>query len=143
MATVIITVEADSKIPRVQKRIDEAMEKVAKATAEHIRDQARESMVGSGGGRVYTSGPPPVPHTASAPGRPPAIWTGNLFASIYVHPLGGASYIVTSEAPYSEYLEFGTSTPMAPRPFFRPAARKGQAFARTRGAGIVRAMLRV
>lgn len=126
MADVTITVVARSRLDSMAHALDDAMDKVAHDTADFARDAARASMVASGGGRVYGG------HVASAPGRPPAIWTGQLFASVHTEHLGPYNYAADASAPYSGYLEYGTRH-MAPRPFMRPAARKAAAFARVKG----------
>jgi HK97 gp10 family phage protein len=63
-----------------------------------------------------------TPHTASAPGEPPAVDTGQLRAS-YGHgverELNGATLSIGTGSPYAAYLEFGTSK-IAPRPHLRP-----------------------
>lgn len=43
-----------------------------------------------------------------------------IHAGPVVPSLSGAEITITSEAPYSVWVEFGTSI-MSPRPFFRPA----------------------
>ncbi|MDF1625656.1 MAG: HK97 gp10 family phage protein [Parvibaculaceae bacterium] len=64
-------------------------------------------------------------HVASAPGQPPNADTRLLDMSIDTTVQGQTPprVNVTSNAPYSAHLEFGTSK-MAERPFMRPAAKK-------------------
>src|SRR4051812_47974766 len=60
---------------------------------------------------------------ASSPGQPPHMRSGELLAGIghSVDEQGdGIVLSVTSQAPHSTYLEYGTAH-MAPRPFMRPA----------------------
>jgi hypothetical protein len=85
---------------------------------------------------ISTAFPPP-----SAPWTPPHRRTGTLSGSIryYVDRTGLVLHVVAG-APYSSFLEFGTSR-MAPRPFLRRgllglAVRHGAGFFRAGGAGI-------
>lgn len=62
-------------------------------------------------------------HVPSVPGEPPNEDTGTLRRNIETE-IGGPNLVtVTSYAPYSAALEFGTSR-MAARPFMRPATEK-------------------
>jgi HK97 gp10 family phage protein len=76
-------------------------------------------------GRVHPYGHRP-PHTASAPGEAPARDSGTLLRAMAVEveriPFG-ALLSIKSGAPYSHYLEFGTSK-MRPRPYMRPITRE-------------------
>jgi HK97 gp10 family phage protein len=60
-------------------------------------------------------------HVASAPGSAPNQDTGVLGNNIEVLQVARLRVLITSQAPYSAALEFGTSK-MAERPFMRPAA---------------------
>ena len=71
-----------------------------------------------------------VEHQASAPGEPPAVWTGRLAGSARSDS-GGDNVVteydrnqfvgrLTFATYYAAFLEFGTQT-MEPRPFLRPA----------------------
>lgn len=64
-------------------------------------------------------------HIPSAPGQPPNADTRFLDTNIEttVVSQNPPTVHVTSHAPYSAFLEFGTSR-MAERPFMRPAAKK-------------------
>ena len=63
------------------------------------------------GGRVYT---------ASAPGAPPARFTGNLFRSMQGRASRrGYALVVSAIAPHAALLELGTRR-MDPRPAFEP-----------------------
>ena len=64
-------------------------------------------------------------HVPSAPGSPPNRDTGVLDSNIETTIVSQSppTVHVTSHAPYSAFLEFGTSK-MAERPFMRPAAQK-------------------
>lgn len=71
-------------------------------------------------------------HIPSAPGQPPNADTRLLDSSIEttIESKSPPTVHVTSHAPYSAFLEFGTSK-MAPRPFMSPATqkKKGEAIA--------------
>lgn len=78
-------------------------------------------------GRVHPIGTRP-PHTASAPGEPPAVDTGMLRAS-YGHQVtrevNGAVLEIGTGDQKAKYLEFGTSK-MAARPHLRPVIARNQ-----------------
>lgn len=61
-------------------------------------------------------------HVPSKPGEPPNENTGTLRRNITVTQIGPLHVRISSNAPYSHFLEFGTSK-MAARPFMGPAAR--------------------
>lgn len=62
-------------------------------------------------------------HVPSRPGQPPNNDTGVLAGNIEVVNKRPGVVEVSSNAPYSEYLEYGTSK-MAARPFMRPTRDK-------------------
>lgn len=62
-------------------------------------------------------------HVPSAPGEPPMNDTGILAANIETRRISDEEVEVSSDAPYSAPLEFGTSK-MAARPFMKPARDK-------------------
>lgn len=64
-------------------------------------------------------------HVPSAPGEPPNADTRLLDTSIDTTFAGENEVHVTSRAPYSAALEFGTSK-MEERPFMRPAVEKNR-----------------
>lgn len=65
-------------------------------------------------------------HIPSRPGEPPNADTRQLDLNIETEIGGPALVTVTSKAPYSAFLEYGTSR-MAARPFMRPATEKNRA----------------
>lgn len=84
----------------------------------------RNILAQNGTGRVYRRGG--RSHQASAPGRPPALDTGNLRANTNADPTlreDGADVVgsVVANATYAEALELGTER-MAARPFMGPLA---------------------
>jgi HK97 gp10 family phage protein len=65
-------------------------------------------------------------HVPSDPGEPPNADTHQLDMSIDVRVNASKKSVsVTSEAPYSAFLEFGTSK-IAARPFMRPALERNR-----------------
>jgi hypothetical protein len=73
---------------------------------------------GSGSGQIYRRGG--RVHTASAPGRPPARYTGNLFRSMKGRASRrGYALLVSAIAPHAALVELGTRR-MEPRPAFEP-----------------------
>lgn len=77
-------------------------------------------------------------HVPSAPGSAPNRDTGLLDNNIdtVIVPSRDPKVIVTSHAPYSAALEFGTSK-MSERPFMRPATEKHRKDAAKRVAEVV------
>jgi len=64
-------------------------------------------------------------HIPSAPGQPPNADTRTLDSNIETEIGGPGVVTVTSKAPYSAALEYGTSR-MAARPFMRPATERNR-----------------
>lgn len=79
---------------------------------------AKEAQISITNGSVSGAG-----HVASRPGEPPNADTRQLDTHIRVDKTGPFSIEVGSFAPYSSFLEFGTSR-MAERPFMKPATHK-------------------
>lgn len=75
-------------------------------------------------------------HVPSRPGEPPNEDTGDLRRGIIVTQPAPLIVQISSNAPYSAYLEFGTSK-MAARPFMGPASRKNRNTVRALVAGAV------
>lgn len=97
-----------------------------------VHGEARKSIVDRAGktGRIYTSkSKSPSTHQASAPGEPPASWTGNLVRGVKIYTDEGkttawvAASAISNGYDYAPALEFGTLK-MAKRPFLRPAFLK-------------------
>jgi len=86
-----------------------------RSASQLVEATAKRNVGGTGTGVFYGS------HQASAPGEPPALWTGNLRGSIGInitmtpHAIVGS---VGSPEPYAGALEQGTIK-MAPRPWLR------------------------
>ncbi len=87
-----------------------AASKIGKRVQEVIREPGRT-------GRMYGT------HQASAPGEPPANWTGELADSVTIEPGPGHSAYMIVGAEYGPWLEYGT-VHMAPRPFVEPTVKE-------------------
>lgn len=100
------------KILSGQNRIIKAAGRVLYVGADMIRAEAHRSISrGSRSGKK---------HKPSAPGEPPNRDTGVLQANLKAELVAPLEAQVTSEAPYSAALEFGSSK-MEARPFLRPS----------------------
>ena len=106
-----------NKLPTLEKAIKGRTGQVIEKGLTDIEATAKASMSGSGGGRTYRG------HTASAPGQPPAIDTGQLVGSLGHRMTVETEGIVYAGVEHAGYLEKGTRK-MAPRPFLEPAAKK-------------------
>lgn len=100
-------------------------------TADDVADRIRGKLAsGDKSGRVYTSGPPPLPHQASAPGQAPANWTEALSQSVHVTSIPEAHAAealvhIGEDLDYAAALEFGSEARhLAPRPFVNPSAEE-------------------
>lgn len=96
-----------------------------------VRNHAVESILRGGkSGVIYEKYDPRRTHQASRAGEAPASDTGFLASQITQNvktkPDGSVVGQIVSAAPYSKYLEFGT-TQMQPRPYMHPALKKNQA----------------
>lgn len=80
-------------------------------------------------------------HVPSSPGEPPNQDTGVLGGNIETVMTGPLAVEVSSNAPYSSPLEFGTSR-MAARPFMRPARDKEAQAARALMVRAVNSLLK-
>lgn len=98
--------------------------------ANELRNSALTVLRGKRSGRVYKRPFSKSKYTASAPGEPPAMRTGNLRMSW--RPQSASERIgntvtikpaITTEVKYAPYLEEGTDR-MAPRPFEDPIIEK-------------------
>lgn len=113
-------------LSNLQKDLEKPFREVIKGGAQEIRKEAVKSIqTGSKTGRIYEKYNPRRTHRASAPGESPASDTGNLVRNIRVIDKGQDEVIVKSNAPYSAYLEYGTSKMLA-RPFLFPAYEKSK-----------------
>jgi hypothetical protein len=89
-----------------------------------VRNDILKSMRNSpGGGRVYKS--KGKVHTASLPGFPPKVDTGNLWNRINVEKGYDYGEVYTNNVKYATWLEKGTKK-MEERPFFEPAIERSK-----------------
>ena len=110
----------------ISKDMKPELQEVIKGGAQLIRGEAVKSIqTGPKSGRVYQRYNPTRTHKASAPGEAPASDTGNLVRNIKVKQKDQDTVEVESNAPYSAFLEFGTSKMLA-RPFLFPAFEKSK-----------------
>jgi hypothetical protein len=105
--------------------VHSAAARAVAATAENSQLILREKILrGPKTGRVYTHGPQPLPHQASAPGESPANWTGALQDSIRYQEVPGDgltwAVVIGNQDGIADFLEHGTVR-MAPRPFIEPS----------------------
>ena len=95
---------------------------IARATSNVYGDIVSNIQRGKKTGKTTNKYNPKRTHTASAPGEFPATDTGflvaNITTSVFSKPNGEVVGQIVSAAPYSKYLEFGT-TNMQPRPFMQ------------------------
>jgi hypothetical protein len=97
-----------------RRGIRSAMGKAARIMAR----QMKQVVGGSGSGTQYRRGG--RVYTASAPGAPPARFSGNLFRSMQGRASRrGYALVVSAVAPHAALLELGTGR-MDPRPAFEP-----------------------
>lgn len=97
-----------------RRQIRSAFGKAARVMTRNLKTTAS----GGGGGITYTIRG--RQHTASAPGSPPARFTGNLLKSMKGRASRrGYALVVSAVAPHAHLLELGTVRAAA-RPFFAP-----------------------
>lgn len=88
----------------------------------HVQNKTKEKLSGKRTGRVYRIPGTNRTYTASAPGEPPAVMTGQLRSSIKYRIVGELQVLrgeVGSELKKAVELEFGTKK-IKPRPFLLP-----------------------
>lgn len=132
-----MTIHQKNRIGNVATAVRRTNDELIDSGLSELVDIIRKSMKMPKSGRMYGA------HRASAPGQPPAIWTGQLYASISKQRTGPTSGAVYTGVEHARYLEYGThkrgklkrsktgqflgghiDAGMRPRPFMRPAARK-------------------
>lgn len=119
-AKIIGLTELFKNIGAAKNEAEREVSRAVRATAQAIREDAVKSIAAhKSQGREYTRGS--VKHTASKAGSPPNQDRGTLARNIRVTMNDDLTADVTSNAPYSEALEFGTSR-MGARPFMTPAS---------------------
>ena len=106
-------------IEALKSKAEAETARAVRATAQAIRNDAIISVKSHlSAGKVYTRGT--VKHVASKPGSPPNQDRGTLTRNIRVTMNDDLTADISSNAPYSEALEFGTSN-IGARPFMTPA----------------------
>ena len=114
-----ITLEVEKKVKAIGK---EMQARAAKGTLA-LKNAELKVLRGQRGGRVYRRPNRKTTYTASAPGEPPAVRTGNLRSSF--RPIAKAETAsgdlsvnigIETSVAYARYLEDGTSK-MARRPY--------------------------
>ena len=116
-----VTVKSDH-LDEMSRNIVNYVDAVIKREAFKMEGDMKKSMQGAKHGQVYYRHG--RPHQASAPGEPPARWTGNLANSIHtVTDAQPHTALVMIDSEYAAYLEYGT-VKMQPRPFVMPAVEK-------------------
>lgn len=106
-------------IESLKSKAEAETARAVRATAQAIRNDAIISVKSHlSAGKVYTRGT--VKHVASKPGSPPNQDRGTLTRNIRVTMNDDLTADISSNAPYSAALEFGTSNIDA-RPFMTPA----------------------
>ena len=106
-------------IEALKSKAESETARAVRATAQAIRNDAIISVKSHlSAGNVYTRGT--VKHVASKPGSPPNQDRGTLTRNIRVTMNDDLTADISSNAPYSAALEFGTSNIDA-RPFMTPA----------------------
>ena len=116
---------------KVQKAMDDLVanvgkpfEQVLEGGGQEIRKEAvRSIQQDPKSGIIYQRYNPRRRHQASAKGEAPASDTGFLVSQIKVQKKSPDEVVVESTAPYSAFLEFGTSQ-MGERPFMHPATMR-------------------
>lgn len=108
-----------NNIEALKSKAEAETARAVRATAQAIRNDAIISVKSHlSAGNVYTRGT--VKHVASKPGSPPNQDRGTLTRNIRVTMNDDLTADISSNAPYSAALEFGTSNIDA-RPFMTPA----------------------
>ncbi|MBN4046379.1 hypothetical protein JYU02_00080 [bacterium AH-315-P15] len=116
-----IKISGEVKLTALKTALEEttaaALDEIGARAVEMIREEleqgARSGKLVTRNGRL---------HRGSAPGEPPASWSGALAASLGYKVEGNAVHVVSGE-PYGAYLEYGTME-IAPRPFIGPVMQR-------------------
>ncbi len=112
-----------SNLKDVIGKIDETAKARMNEAVNTVRNHAVETLSGSRSGKTYKVPGTQTTYTASAPGEPPAVQTGELSQSIATEVEGEGRDIVGrvgTDKKQGLMTEFGTKN-MAPRPWLRPS----------------------
>jgi hypothetical protein len=125
-----LKIDLEGAVNEIVEEITYQAKSRAFRAANELRNSALTVLRGERSGRVYKRPFSKSKYTASAPGEPPAMRTGNL--SMSWRPQSASERIgntvtikpaITTEVKYAPYLEEGTDR-MAPRPFKDPIIEK-------------------
>ena len=117
--------DATKALEKVKEDLENNMQEILLGGGQLIRGEAiRSIQTGAKSGKTYKRYNPTRTHKASAPGEAPASDTGFLVSNIRVKEQKDV-VVVSSEASYSKFLEYGTSKMLA-RPFLFPAFEKSK-----------------
>jgi HK97 gp10 family phage protein len=119
-----ISFYGDEIIKNLEKEGRQRMEKAVN----QVRNTTLETLSGSRSGRQYRVPGTKVFYTASSPGQPPAVATGQLRQSVSTAVEGEGKDIigmVGTDQEYGPMLEYGTSK-MAARPWLRKSFEKDE-----------------
>ena len=110
-----------SNLEQVMGKINETARQRMFQAVNTVRNEVLETLSGSRSGRTYKVPGTQKTYTASAPGEPPAVQTGELRQSISTEVEGQGRDIVGrvgTDKIQGKMTEFGTRN-MAPRPWLR------------------------
>lgn len=112
-------------LDQLDREMDGRADKAVGKIAFEVESKAKQLMQGGRSGRTYRVPGTKRTYTASAPGEPPAVVTGNLKNSIQTKREKMRVWAVLVSAEYAADLEYGHRTDeggyVAPRPYLRPA----------------------
>jgi HK97 gp10 family phage protein len=123
-----MSIKIVSRIPEAKAKIkDEAFQRMVKAV-NAVRNETLVTLSGNRSGRIYRVPGTMKTYTASSPGEPPAVATGQLRQSVRTQVDNSSSMVigyVGSTLIYAPCLEFGTKK-MSPRPWLKPSFEKSE-----------------
>ena len=119
-------VSKNTKYKQYEKKVQKKFQQSVFRAVNMVRNTVIEGISAGGQGEVYEKYNPRRTHQASLEGAYPATDTGYLISHInskvYSNGMGGE---IQSNAEYSSFLEFGTST-MSARPFMQPSLEENR-----------------
>ena len=116
--------KVEQAMQELVNNVGKPFEQVIEGGGQEIRKEAvRSIQQDPKSGIIYQRYNPRRRHQSSAKGESPASDTGFLVSQIKVQKKSPDEVVVESTAPYSAFLEFGTSQ-MGERPFMHPAAMR-------------------
>lgn len=119
-------VSKNPKYKQYEKKVQKKFQQSVFRAVNMVRNTVIEGISAGGQGEVYEKYNPRRTHQASLEGAYPATDTGYLISHInskvYSNGMGGE---IQSNAEYSSFLEFGTST-MSARPFMQPSLEQNR-----------------